>query len=232
MLNTLASENARGVDMQDIRDWLKSRIPELVSFQKDASEKSDFQLEAKALWLKAEAAGYSVAELKQACEGDIEKYLLDLQKGYRGRSAADRAGDQSGMGGSFSSRPSISSRREHIPQEEVFFLDREGRGPVSPTPTSPEEKARLQREVLQKELDLLRARLAIIRSQVGVVTKSGTVWVHASARSQLGAYPWAKFGALVAGSYFLTRGLRNLPFSSITAAAIPLATMLVKRTVR
>ncbi|WP_276121936.1 hypothetical protein [Pararhizobium qamdonense] len=34
--------------MQDIRDWLKSRIPELLSFQRDASEKSNFQLEAKA----------------------------------------------------------------------------------------------------------------------------------------------------------------------------------------
>jgi hypothetical protein len=218
--------------MQDIRDWLKSRIQELVSFQRDASEKSDFQLEAQALWLKAEAAGYSVAELKQACEGDIEKYLLDLQEGYRGSSVADRKGDQSGIGGSGSRRPSISSRTGHIPQEEVFFSNREGGVPVSSIPPSPEQKARLRREVLQKELDLLRARLAIISSQVGAVTKSSAVWVHASARSQLGAYPWAKFGALVAGSYLLTRELRNLPFHSITAAAVPLATMVVKRRVR
>ncbi len=67
--------------MQDIKDWLKSRIPELVSFRKDRNEKADFRLEAKALWLKAEAAGYSVAELKEACSGDIEKYLLKLQSG-------------------------------------------------------------------------------------------------------------------------------------------------------
>jgi hypothetical protein len=75
--------------MQEIEHWLKSRIPELVSFQKDASAKSDFQLEAKALWLKAEAAGYSVAELKQACDGDVEKYLLDLQESFTGRFGDD-----------------------------------------------------------------------------------------------------------------------------------------------
>ena len=178
--------------MQDIRDWLKSRIPELVSFQRDASEKSDLQLEAQALWLKAEAAGYSVAELKQACDGDIEKYLLDLQEGYRESFAADREGDKFGIGGSGSRRPRISSRTGNIPREEVFFSNREGEASVSSTPPSPEEKAQLRREVLQKELDLLRARLAIISSQVGAVTKSGTVWVHASARSQLGAYPWGE----------------------------------------
>ena len=153
--------------MQDIRDWLKSRIPELVSFQRDASEKSDLQLEAQALWLKAEAAGYSVAELKQACDGDIEKYLLDLQEGYRESFAADREGDKFGIGGSGSRRPRISSRTGNIPREEVFFSNREGEASVSSTPPSPEEKAQLRREVLQKELDLLRARLAIISSASG-----------------------------------------------------------------
>lgn len=74
--------------MQDIEDWLKAKIPEFLSVQKEASEKSDFQLEAKALWLKAEAAGYSVAELKRACHGDIEQYLLELQEGFTGRSGA------------------------------------------------------------------------------------------------------------------------------------------------
>lgn len=57
--------------MQDIQDCLNGKIPELVTFQKEVSEKSDFQLEAKALWLKADDAGYSVAEFKQACDGEI-----------------------------------------------------------------------------------------------------------------------------------------------------------------
>jgi hypothetical protein len=65
--------------MQSIKEWLESRIPEIVSFQRHREEKADLRLEAKALWLKAEAAGYSVAELKQACNGDIERYLLDMQ---------------------------------------------------------------------------------------------------------------------------------------------------------
>ncbi|CAN7702026.1 hypothetical protein LJR098_002523 [Rhizobium sp. LjRoot98] len=31
------------------------------------------------LWLKAEADGFTVAQLKEACGGDIERYLLDQQ---------------------------------------------------------------------------------------------------------------------------------------------------------
>lgn len=69
----------RSGNMQSIKAWLESRIPELVSFQKHREQKADLQLEAKALWLKAEAAGYSVAELKEACNGDVEQYLLDMQ---------------------------------------------------------------------------------------------------------------------------------------------------------
>ncbi len=218
--------------MQHIDDWLKSTIPELVSFQKDASEKSDYQLEAKALWLKAEAAGYSVAELKQACGGDIEKYMLNLQGGYTGASWADQADDQSGKGSSDPSPSSVLSGGGHIPRDEVFLSDQESGAPVSATPVSPADKARLQREALLMELDLLRARLAIITSQVGLVAKTGKVWVDAGARSQLGAHPWAKFGALVSGSYFLTRRLRKLRFRSVTTAAIPLATMMMKRRLR
>jgi hypothetical protein len=75
--------------MEDIEDWLKAKIPELVSFQKEASQKSAFQLEAKALWLKAENAGYTVAELKRACNGDIEQYLLELQEAFTGRSGVN-----------------------------------------------------------------------------------------------------------------------------------------------
>ncbi len=75
--------------MEDIEDWLKAIIPQLVSFRKEASQKSDFRLEAKELWLKAEAAGYTVAELKGACDGDIEQYLLELQEAFTGRSGSN-----------------------------------------------------------------------------------------------------------------------------------------------
>jgi hypothetical protein len=78
LITLLGVGNGSG-NMQSIKEWLESRIPELVSFQKHREQKADLQLEAKALWLKAEAAGYSVAELKEACNGDVEQYLLDMQ---------------------------------------------------------------------------------------------------------------------------------------------------------
>jgi hypothetical protein len=123
-------------------------------------------------------------------------------------------------------------RRRHVPQEEVFLADPGDEIPVSTTHPSPEAKARLRHDILQEEIALLRARLAIIRSRLGVVAKSGATWVHASARSQLGSYPWSKFAALTVASYVVTISLRKLPFGSITAAAIPLATGALKKRLR
>jgi hypothetical protein len=48
-------------------------------------------------------------------------------------------------------------------------------------------KARLRREILQKEVDLLCARIGIVKPQAGTVAKSCGNWVNASARSQLAA---------------------------------------------
>ena len=72
------------------------------------------------------------------------------------------------------------------PQEDVFLTGSGDDIPVSATPASPEANARFPHEILQKEIELLRAILAIVRSQVGVVAKSGGTWVNASARSQVG----------------------------------------------
>jgi hypothetical protein len=69
--------------MQVIENWVKSRIPGLVSFQKDATEKSDFQLEGEALWLKAEAAGYSVADLKKCVMAILRKTAATSGKFFR-----------------------------------------------------------------------------------------------------------------------------------------------------
>jgi hypothetical protein len=100
-------------------------------------------------------------------------------------------------------------RRPHIPQEEVFLSDAEDTLRFDDSLANAANRARLQHELLQKEVDLLRARLDIIRSQVGVVAKSGATWVNASARSQHASYPWTKLGALAAGSFLITAALRS-----------------------
>ncbi|WP_426124325.1 hypothetical protein [Pararhizobium sp. PWRC1-1] len=123
-------------------------------------------------------------------------------------------------------------RRAHIPQEEVFLVGIEDVVVIDDSVATAADRARLQHELLQKELDLLRARLEIVRSQVGVVAKSGVTWVNASARSQLGSYPWAKFAALAASSFLVTTAVRKLSFGSITAAAIPLVTAAMKKSMR
>lgn len=99
-------------------------------------------------------------------------------------------------------------RRTHIPQEEVFLF--EDAAAIADVVATAADRARLQHQLLQKELDLLRARLDIIRSQVGVVAKSSVTWANASARSQLSSYPWTKLGALAASSFLVTTALRSL----------------------
>lgn len=101
-------------------------------------------------------------------------------------------------------------RRAHIPQEEVFLAGVEDTVVIEDVVATTADRARLQHELLQKELDLLRARLDIIRSQVGVVAKSGVTWANASARSQLASNPWTKLAALSVGSFLITTALRSL----------------------
>jgi hypothetical protein len=65
--------------MQNIGDWLDDRMQEIFDAPGFHEKKSDFQPQAKSLWLQAEAAGYSVTELKEACDGDLEQFLLEQQ---------------------------------------------------------------------------------------------------------------------------------------------------------
>jgi hypothetical protein len=65
--------------MQNISDWLDDRMQETFGNPGFHNHKSDFQPQAKSLWLEAEAAGYSVADLKEACGGDVEQFLLEQQ---------------------------------------------------------------------------------------------------------------------------------------------------------
>ena len=101
-------------------------------------------------------------------------------------------------------------RRAHIPQEEIFLVGVEDAVVVDDIVATAADRARLQHELLQKEIDLLRARLQIVRSQVGVVAKSGVTWANATARSQLASKPWAKLAALTTISFLVTTVLRGL----------------------
>jgi hypothetical protein len=65
--------------MQTISDWLDDRMQEIFDEPGFHEKKSDFQSQAKSLCLAAEAAGYSVADLKNACGGDVEQFLLEQQ---------------------------------------------------------------------------------------------------------------------------------------------------------
>jgi hypothetical protein len=111
---------------------------------------------------------------------------------------------------------SLRAFGETQPSDDIpVAIDERGRA-------SPNEIARLRRELLGKELELLRARLNFIRNQAVSVARSGAIWANASARSQLGPYPWAKFAGIALSSFLVTNAVRKLPFGTIVAMAVPL----------
>lgn len=64
--------------MAGIKDWLDDRVQEIIRDPGLHEDKADFRDHAKALVESAEADGFTVAEIKEAC-GDVERYLLDQQ---------------------------------------------------------------------------------------------------------------------------------------------------------
>ncbi|GGG06808.1 hypothetical protein [Rhizobium wenxiniae] len=65
--------------MTAIADWLDDRIQEIIRSPALHDDKADFRDQAKVLVESARADGFSVAEIKEACGGDVERYLLDQQ---------------------------------------------------------------------------------------------------------------------------------------------------------
>ncbi|HTO34254.1 MAG TPA: hypothetical protein VL202_24240 [Pararhizobium sp.] len=123
-------------------------------------------------------------------------------------------------------------KKAHIPQEDIFLYGSDDADPIVETVATPEERARLRHEILEKDIDLLRVRLDLIRARVGLVSRSSVRWANCSARSQLGAYPWAKFAALAASSCLVTIALRRLPLGSLAAMAVPIVTAAISRKAR
>ncbi len=124
-------------------------------------------------------------------------------------------------------------RRAHVAGEEDSLQPEKSEFPLEPqlllADHSARARAQLRRDLFQKELDLLRARLDVIRVQASVVARSGATWANASARAQLGPYPWATFAGIALGSFLVTRALRKLPLGPAAAMSMPLIMAAIEK---
>lgn len=94
------------------------------------------------------------------------------------------------------------------------------------------DKAEVRREILEKEIELLKIRLAIVRARAGVVGRLGLRYANAEARSQLSTRPWTKLGVLAATSFLTTAVLRRASPGPLVSAAAPILVQFVSRNVR
>ncbi|MEK1931587.1 MAG: hypothetical protein AAAC47_17770 [Pararhizobium sp.] len=124
-------------------------------------------------------------------------------------------------------------KQAHIAGEEVFLQPEKSELPIEPqlllADHSARARARLRRELLQKELELLRARLDVIRAQAKDVVRLGATWANASARAQLGPYPWATFAGIAVSSFLVTNAIRKLPLGTVVATSMPLIMAAIER---
>lgn len=124
-------------------------------------------------------------------------------------------------------------KRADIAGEEGFLQPEKSELPIEPqlllADHSARARARLRRELLQKELELLRARLDVIRAQAKDVVRLGAIWANASARAQLGPYPWATFAGIAVSSFLVTNAIRKLPLGTVVATSMPLIMAAIER---
>ena len=62
--------------MQDIKTWLHGQIADVLSQGDHGKTKSDYEYQAKLIWTAGINEGYTNSQIKEACRGDIETYLL------------------------------------------------------------------------------------------------------------------------------------------------------------
>lgn len=79
--------------MAGITDWLDDRVQEIIRDPGLRENKADFRAQAKTLVECAEAEGFTVAEIKEACGGDVERYLLEQQNAMTDVDRQQRLGD-------------------------------------------------------------------------------------------------------------------------------------------
>ncbi|KRB62087.1 hypothetical protein ASE04_19600 [Rhizobium sp. Root708] len=78
--------------MKNISDWLDENVNDDVNLDDDAAVEQQSDL----IRAEAEAAGYSAADLNNACGGDIAGYLRNRRMGAAGEDANGKiAGDVS-----------------------------------------------------------------------------------------------------------------------------------------
>ncbi|SFB50792.1 hypothetical protein SAMN03159496_04451 [Rhizobium sp. NFR07] len=62
--------------MQDINNWLRNQIADVLAQGARGDTKADFEQQARLIWQAGIGADYSNEQLKAACGGDVEAYLL------------------------------------------------------------------------------------------------------------------------------------------------------------
>ena len=110
--------------MVDVEQWLEQWVEDHLDASGHATKKADMHDRAKACVEDAKAAGISVADIKQASDGDLEVYLVSRQNILTSRhegpttnlgspmSAPDLSQDQEGPGSSMhEAGPRIGSNR-------------------------------------------------------------------------------------------------------------------------
>ena len=65
--------------MAEINDWLDDRIQEIINSPGFHENKAEFRDQAKVLVESGQSEGFTIAEIKEACGGDVERYLLEQQ---------------------------------------------------------------------------------------------------------------------------------------------------------
>jgi hypothetical protein len=73
-------------------------------------------------------------------------------------------------------------------------------------------------ESLRRQIALLRIRVSEVAEQSGDVVRAKVHWADASARAQLGDYPWIKLAGAFAGTFLAARVLRRLPVGLLVTA--------------
>lgn len=80
------------------------------------------------------------------------------------------------------------------------------------------ERALEEMESLRRQIALLRIRVSEVAEQSGDVVRAKAHWADASARAQLGDYPWLKLAGAFAGTFIAARMLRHLPLGLFVTA--------------
>jgi hypothetical protein len=65
--------------MANVNEWLDDRVQEIINSPGFHENKAEFRDQAKVLVESGESEGFTIAEIKEACGGDVERYLLDQQ---------------------------------------------------------------------------------------------------------------------------------------------------------